>query len=202
MRSKDKELMKKMIDFIDSQYQNSGIIPTMREIASEFGIASSCVSRYITEMKENGLIAGNSNSRSLITNKMSKTKNTAQYVPVIGSISCGTPILAEENIESYIPIPKDFLSNGKHFVLKANGNSMINAGICDGDYVIIRQQETAEVGQIVVALIDNDATLKRYCLDDKKKQVRLHPENDNMKDMYFDSIVIQGVAVKVIKDLT
>ena len=78
---------------------------------------------------------------------------------------------------------------------------MIKAGIEDGDFVIVKQQETAEIGQIVVALIDNEATLKRYYIDDKKQQVRLHPENDKMQDMYFKNIVIQGIAVKVIKDL-
>ena len=78
---------------------------------------------------------------------------------------------------------------------------MVNAGINDGDYVIIKKQDFAEEGQIVVALIDDEATLKRYYIDKKKKQVILHPENDNMQDMYFDSIIIQGVAVKVLKDL-
>ena len=78
---------------------------------------------------------------------------------------------------------------------------MINANIDDGDYVIVIKQDTAEEGQIIVALLDNEATLKRYFLDKKNKQVRLHPENDDMKDMYFPNVVIQGVAVKVIKDL-
>ena len=79
---------------------------------------------------------------------------------------------------------------------------MINAGIDDGDLVIIRQQDTANEGQIVVALIDNEATLKRYYLDNKKKKIRLHPENDELDDMFFDEIAIQGVAVKILKDLS
>ena len=78
---------------------------------------------------------------------------------------------------------------------------MINAGISDGDLVVVRQQETAEEGQIVVALIDNEATLKRYYLDNRHKRIRLHPENDKMEDMFYKTISIQGVAVKVIKDL-
>ena len=78
---------------------------------------------------------------------------------------------------------------------------MINAGIDNGDLVVVRQQETAEQGQIVVAFIDNEATLKRYYLDRRRKKIRLHPENDNMEDMYYSSVAIQGVAVKVIKDL-
>jgi len=78
---------------------------------------------------------------------------------------------------------------------------MIKAGINNGDLVVIKQQENAEEGQIVVALIESEATLKRYYIDKKKRKVRLHPENDNMEDLYFDNIIIQGIAVKVIKDL-
>ena len=78
---------------------------------------------------------------------------------------------------------------------------MINAGIVDGDWILFRQQDTAEEGQIVIARVDNEATLKRYYLDKKRKKVRLHPENDEMEDMFFDSINIQGIAVKVIKNL-
>ena len=106
-----------------------------------------------------------------------------------------------ENVEQYIPISTALLGQGKFFALHARGNSMINANIEDGDFVIVRQQNTAEDGQLVVALIDDEATLKRYYRDNKNRQIRLHPENDAMSDMYYDEIAIQGVAVKVIKDL-
>ena len=201
MRTKNQELMTKMINFIDSEYQKNGSAPTLREIASEFNITSACVSHYLTEMKEKGLIQSSGKSRGVKTSKMQSMLNEVSYLPVVGSIACGTPILAEENIEKYLPVPNDFLGAGKFFILRANGNSMIKVGIEDGDYVIVKQQETAEIGQIVVALINDEATLKRYYLDNGKQQVRLHPENDEMKDMYFKNIVIQGIAVKVIKDL-
>lgn len=201
MRSKNQELMTKMINFIDNQYERNGVVPTLREIASEFGVTSACVSHYLTDMKEKGLIQSNGKSRSIKTSKMQSTLNGVNYLPVVGSIACGTPILAEENIEKYLPIPNDFLGAGNHFILRAKGNSMIKAGIEDGDYVIVRQQETAEVGQIIVALIEGEATLKRYYIDKKRQEIRLHPENDKFKDIYFKNIVIQGVAVKVIKDL-
>ena len=201
MRTKNQELMTKMINFIESEYQKNGLAPTLREIASEFNITSACVSHYLTEMKEKGLIQSNGKSRSIKTSKMQSMLNEVSYLPVVGSIACGTPLLAEENIEKYLPVPTDFLGAGKFFILRANGNSMIKAGIEDGDYVIVKQQETAEIGQIIVALIDNEATLKRYYLDNERQQVRLHPENDKMKDMYFKNVVIQGIAVKVIKDL-
>ena len=201
MRTKNQELMTKMINFIDSEYQKNGSAPTLREIASEFNITSACVSHYLTEMKEKGLIQSNGKSRSIKTSKMQSMLNEVSYLPVVGSIACGTPLLAEENIEKYLPVPTDFLGAGKFFILRANGNSMIKAGIEDGDYVIVKQQETAEIGQIIVALINDEATLKRYYIDNEKQQVRLHPENDKMKDMYFKNVVIQGIAVKVIKDL-
>ena len=201
MRSKNKELMIKIINFIDSEYQKNGLAPTLREIASEFNITSACVSHYVTEMKEKGLIQSNGKSRGIKTSKIQSMINEVSYLPVVGSIACGTPLLAEENIEKYLPIPTEFLGNGKYFILRANGDSMIKANIEDGDYVIIKQQETAEVGQIIVALINDEATLKRYYLDDKRQKVRLHPENDEMQDMYFKNVIIQGIAVKVIKDL-
>lgn len=201
MRTKNQELMTKMINFIESEYQKNGLAPTLREIASEFNITSACVSHYLTEMKEKGLIQSNGKSRSIKTSKMQSMLNEVSYLPVVGSIACGTPLLAEENIEKYLPVPTDFLGAGKFFILRVNGNSMIKAGIEDGDYVIVKQQETAEIGQIIVALINDEATLKRYYIDNEKQQVRLHPENDKMKDMYFKNVVIQGIAVKVIKDL-
>jgi len=122
-------------------------------------------------------------------------------VPLVGTIACGTPMLAEQNIESYIPISKELIGQGTFFALHAKGDSMINANIGDGDFVIVRQQNYANEGDIIVALIDEEATLKRYFLDKKQQKIRLHPENDELSDMFFDNINIQGVAVKVLKDL-
>ena len=133
--------------------------------------------------------------------KVAKVLADTVRVPIVGSIACGTPMLAEENIESYIPISSSILGTGNFFALHARGNSMVNANIEDGDFVIVRQQNTAEEGQIIVALIDDEATLKRFYTDRRRRKVRLHPENDEMEDMYFDSIDIQGIVVKVIKDV-
>ena len=201
MRSKSLDLMIRIIDFVDKEYASKGRAPTLNEIAETLHIAKSTASVYIADMAEKGMIKSNFGSRGIITKKMMKTRQETKQVTVIGGIACGVPILAEENIERYIPIPKDFLGNGNFFILQAQGNSMINAGIADGDYVIVRQQETAEIGQIVVALIGEEATLKRYYIDRERRKIRLHPENSRMKDMYYDSITIQGVAIKVIKDL-
>jgi repressor LexA len=201
MRKKNEELITNILQFIDDEYCRLGKSPTMREIASKFNVTSACICKYIAEMEKRGLVSNNGTGRGISTKKMQKLALCTEQLPVVGSIACGTPMLAEENIESYITVSLNFLGNGKYFILRAKGNSMINAGIENGNYVIVKQQEVAQEGQIVVALIDNEATLKRYYIDTKRKQVRLHPENDNMEDMYFDSITIQGVAIKVIKDL-
>lgn len=201
MRTKNQHLIENIIAYINEQFSLTSKAPTMREIASEFNVSSACVWKYIKEMNEKGLVSNSGEYRGIKTKKMQKTQSNVSQVAIVGSIACGSPILAEQNIEGYISVSNDFLGYGTFFVLRANGSSMINAGISDGDYVVVRQQESAEQGQIVVALIDNETTLKRYYLDNKKRKVRLHPENDTMKDMYFDHIQIQGVAVKVIKDL-
>lgn len=202
MRSKSKELMKNIVDFVDNTYEKTGRTPTYREIGKELSIAPSCVSRYLKEMENEDLVSLTSDARGITTKKMQLSKNELINVPVIGTIACGTPLFAEQNIDRYIPIPKSLVGNGNFFILTANGTSMINANIDDGDLVIVRQQPTAEVGQIVVALIDDEATLKRFYIDEKSRKVRLHPENDNMEDMFFDKVEIQGVAVKVIKDVS
>lgn len=114
-------------------------------------------------------------------------------------ISCGLPNIAEEHIEEYVSLPESMFGSGEFYILRARGESMIEAGIDPGDLVVIRKQETAENGQIAVALVDEEATLKRFYVEDNR--VRLHPENSEMEDFYVDHCIIQGVAVKVIKDL-
>ena len=201
MRTKNSVLMGKIIEYIERMHSISGRSPSIREIAKDLQVSKSCVGNYLKELESKKIVINMGGSRGFITSKMAKTRKSIFSLPVVGSIACGSPLLAEENIECYIPISKEFLGNEEYFILKANGDSMVDAGICDGDYVIIRKQENAEEGQIIVALIDDEATLKRYYLDKSHKKVRLHPENKKLKDMFFDSIVIQGVAVKVIKDL-
>ena len=201
MRSKDKGLMKKISDFIDFQYNKIGRTPTARELASEFDISLSTVSSYVNAMIENGMLEYNGDWRTIKTETMRKQSQDIVYLPLVGTIACGGPITAEQNIETYLPIPTSFIGKGKYFILKARGNSMIKAGINNGDIIIVRKQESAEEGQIVVALIDDEATLKRYYIDRDKRKIRLHPENDEMEDMFFDNIEIQGIAVKVFKDI-
>lgn len=201
MRYKDKDLMQKIIDYIDDEYQSKSKVPSMAEIADNLKMSKSSVSNYISDMVKEGKIENTGVGRGLITPTMRKTRAEILQIPLVGNISCGSPLLAEENIEAYIPIPKETLGNGDYFALRASGDSMINAGIYDGDLVFVKKQEIAEEGQIIVALINEEATLKRFYKDKINKRIILHPENDNMEDMYFKSIIIQGVAKKVVKDL-
>ena len=202
MRSKNEETILNIIEYINEKFFTVREIPSVQEIADHIGVVKSTVSKYLTEMENRGLITRDNTHYSIETLKMKKTMKNTQQLPIVGNIACGTPILAEQNIEAYLTISGDFLGTGRFFVLMAKGDSMINAGINDGDYVIVRQQPSAEEGQIVVAMVeDGECTLKRYYKDKRRKKIRLHPENEKMKDMFFDNIEIQGVALKVIKNI-
>ena len=201
MKVMSESVFNSIIEFIDGYFFTNNTVPTMQEIADAIKLNKSNVSRNLQVMKERGLIEATGGWRGIRTKKMAKVLADTVRVPIVGSIACGTPMLAEENIESYIPISSSILGTGNFFALHARGNSMVNANSEDGDFGIVRQQNTAEEGQIIVALIDDEATLKRFYTDRRRRKVRLHPENDEMEDMYFDSIDIQGIVVKVIKDV-
>ncbi len=201
MRTKNEDTLKSMVEFIDDWYFANNDYPTLFQIASGLGIGTTTAHRYVTELIARGEIEKNNRYGNLQTKNISRWISRSDRLPIVGEIACGAPILAEENIESYVTISRELLGVGNFFILRAKGDSMINVGINDGDLVIVRQQESALEGEIVVALIGNEATLKRYYLDKKHRRIRLHPENDNMEDMYFENLSIQGVAVKIIKDL-
>ncbi len=198
MRSKSQKTFNEIEKFINDFSDSCGYSPTMDEIAAGTGYGKTTVFRYIAEMREKGTIEY-SGHRNITTTGL---KAQTVRVPVLGAVSCGIPKYAEENIEEYIKLPVALFGSGNFFILRANGDSMIEAGIENGDLVLIRQQDTASPGQIVVALINNEeATLKRFYPEPDKYRVRLHPENSNMEDIFAPDCTIQGVAVKVFKDL-
>lgn len=202
MRSKNEAVMQQIIEYVNRRYFNGDTVPSLQEIADVVHLNKSTVSRYLTEMEAKGLISKSGAYYGLKTNSMKKVTNRLHQLPIVGDVACGTPILAEQNIESYLTLSGNILGSGEYFILKAKGDSMINVDIHDGDYVVIRQQETAEDGQVVAALVnDGECTLKRYFRDEKTKTYRLHPENDNMEDMIFDKVNIQGVAVMILRNL-
>lgn len=201
MRSKNEDTLNDILNFINDWYFQNNDSPTLMQIADNFNIGTTTAHRYVAELINRGEIYKNNRYGNLQTKEISKSIQRTERLPIVGEVACGTPILAEENIECFVTFSRELLDNGKFFILRAKGESMINAGIENGDLVIVRQQDTAEEGQIVVALIENEATLKRYYIDKRRHKVRLHPENDEMKDMYFDEVSIQGVAVKILKDI-
>ena len=201
MRSKNERTLNNILKLINDCYFESGTYPTFQQIAAEVGLSVPQTYRYVDELIKRGDLEKNGRYGDLQTREIVNSLCSHNRLPIVGEVACGTPILAEENIECFVTFSRELLGSGKFFILRAKGESMINAGIEDGDLVIVRQQDTAEEGQIVVALIENEATLKRYYTDKKQNKIRLHPENDKMKDMFFDEISIQGVAVKILKDI-
>ena len=198
MRSKNPAYFDLLIRFIDDYIDNYGRSPSTQEIAGGTGLSPATVSRYLSRMREDGII-DYSGHRNIVTKRNSATETNA--VPVLGSVSCGIPKFAEENIEEYVKLPVSLFGKGDFFLLRASGNSMIEAGIDNGDLVLVRRQDYAAPGQIVVALMEEEATLKRYYPEPQNGYIRLHPENKDLDDIIVDHCLIQGVAVHVIKEL-
>lgn len=200
MRHKNPEFFERIESFIDDYQLSNGYAPTNAEISSGTGLSTATVSRYISAMKEKGLLEGEGH-RVLMTRQLQRHVSQTREVPIVGSISCGPLSEAEELIDGHLNLPAEWVSDGDYFFLRASGESMIGAGIEDGDLVLIRRQDIAYPKDIVVAIADGEATLKRYFFDEATQRARLHPENPRMKDMYVDDCFIQGVAVKVVKDI-
>ena len=201
MRTKRKELFSILEREISGYFDANGTAPTVSEIAEATGISKATASRYLSYMKDNGMIDYSSSHRSIVTKEAKMTRMESTSVPVLGAVSCGTPKFAEENIEEYVRLPVALIGKGEFFLLRANGDSMTDAGIDNGDLVLVRKQNYADEGQIVVALMDDEATLKRFYPEPKLNRIRLHPENSLLNDIYVENCVIQGIAVKVLKDL-
>ena len=196
MRTKDNELVNRIKLYIEEQIDRRGRMPTIRDIAEALDVGKSSVQRY---MVEQGILAKGEYGYESI--EQSRTERTVS-VAKLGYVPCGPLSEEYECIDGYVRLPASFVGNAKKcFLLTASGNSMIDAGIHDGDLVLVRQQETANYNDIVVALVDNEVTLKRYRPDLANSRIILHPENKRMKDIVVDECKIQGVAIKVIKDL-
>jgi len=202
MKRKNSDTIAKIEDYVQKYSEEHLSSPTIREIAEGTGLTKSTVSNYVTFMQEQGILGGNGGHRSIISRTELMTRQESIRVPVLGSVSCGVPKLAAENIEEYVRLPVTLFGRGDYFILRANGDSMINAGIDHGDFVLVHQQSYADPGQIVVALVDDEeATLKRFYPDFENGIDRLHPENPTMEDILVENCVIQGVAIKVLKEL-
>ncbi len=200
MRQYDYKLKQDILNCVKEFYISNHRLPSGQELANILDRPQATIYRYLKKMAENGEISYTAYG-GVSSEFTEKARTDEVSVALVGSIACGTPTFAEENITEYFSLPSSLVGNGEYFLLKASGHSMINAGINDGDLVLIRKQTTADEGQIVVALVDDETTLKRFYRDKKNKRFRLHPENEEMDDIFVDNLIIQGVAIKVWKDL-
>ena len=206
MRPKNDERKMEVYRFVTGFMKEKGVCPTTQEIGDTLGMAKSTVSKYMNRLMDDGLIEKYGRYQTIIADVPDLPADYT-LMPVVGSISCGQPILAIEEVEEYIPINIGALGFGEYFGLIARGDSMIEAGICDGDTVYVRKQTTAIDGEIVVAMVEDEysdgwsATLKRFYRDMKNGRYILHPENSSLSDIIVDKVHVVGVAVRVLKNL-
>lgn len=196
MRTLNKNTLEKMAAYIQDYTVEKGVSPSYRNIMHSMGMSSlNLVQRYVLALEAQGRIKRTNSGNIDTPKKLDRGENTV--VPLVGRIACGQPNFAEENIEESFSLPKGIFGNGKLFMLKATGESMVDAGISAGDLLVLRKQDYADDGEIVIALIGENATLKRFYK--KGRKIILHPENKNMDDIIVDDCLIQGVLVSCIK---
>lgn len=203
MRTKDESKKKLILNYIHEHYGRYGRAPVVLEIVDGTGLSNATVHRYLVDMREAGELEY-SGKRGISTPKMKKEHPQA-YMPVLGTVSCGPGDYEEENIIEYIRMPESLVGKGEFFVLIAKGNSMVDIGIQEGDHVIVRKQNTARVGDIVVALYDGGLNnLKKLCYDESQQRYYLYSCNADQETyapIYVDELQVQGVAVRVMHNL-
>lgn len=188
---------KEILDYIKSEIMNRGYPPAVREICEAVKLKStSSVHSHLETLEKNGYIRRDPTKPraiEIVDDNFNLTRREIVNVPIIGTVTAGQPILAIENIESYFPLLAEDAPNADLFMLHVKGESMINAGILDGDCVLVAKQTTAENGEIVVALLDDSATVKTYYRE--KDHFRLQPENDHMEPIRVNDVAILGRVV-------
>lgn len=203
----DKQL--RVLNYVKDQIKKDGYAPSVREICKALDLKStSTVHGYLVRLQKKGLIQkaslkprtiriiGNDNSSE---DKQYYTSKEMVEVPIVGKVTAGEPILAVENIEDSFPLPIDFVGNSESFMLRVRGDSMIEAGILSGDLVLVKRQNTAENGEIVVALIEDEATVKTFYKE--KGFIRLQPQNSFMQPILVPTCTILGKVAGVFRKL-
>lgn len=204
---------KSILKFIEKQIETNGYPPSVREIGKAVGLSSTAtVHGYLAKLETKGYIKKESQkgrTLKLLKGGMTEKDKTQLKdfyngremveVPVVGKITAGAPILAVENITDTFPIPIDFVGNSESFMLTVRGESMIEAGILDGDYILIKKQNTARNGEIVVALIEDEATVKTFYKE--KDHIRLQPENSTMEPIIVPDCTILGRVAGVFRKM-
>lgn len=186
---------KEILEYIKQEILNKGYPPAVREICEAVHLKStSSVHSHLETLEKNGYIRRDPTKPraiEIMDDTFNLTRREVVNVPMVGRVAAGEPILATENVESYFPIPAEFMPNEKTFMLKVKGESMINVGIFDGDNILVKQQSTASNGDIVVALVEDSATVKTYYKEDG--HYRLQPENDTM-----DPIIVEKDQLEIL----
>ncbi|EKP93922.1 transcriptional repressor LexA [Thermaerobacter subterraneus] len=190
---------RQILDYIKASIRERGYPPSVREIGEAVGLKStSTVHTYLARLERKGYIRRDpTKPRAIEVLEESGLRTRTVPVPLVGQVTAGQPILAVENIEDVLPLPTELVPEGEVFALRIRGDSMIGAGILDGDYVIVRRQETADNGDIVVALIDDEATVKRFYRE--RDGIRLQPENPAMEPIRVRTARILGKVVALLR---
>lgn len=210
MARKITKRQQQIYDFIRAYQKEKGYPPSVREMAAAVGLSSpSTVHAHLSALEEHGLIKRDSTKpRALeVFNQDGSSVKLAEVtekpdrgtisLPLIGRVAAGMPILAEQNVEETFTLPTEIATDSSSFVLEVHGNSMINVGIYNGDYIVVREQKSAMNGEIVVAMIDGEATLKTFYKE--QGRVRLQPENDSMEPIYATNPQILGKVVALMR---
>lgn len=186
-----------ILEYVKNQIINRGFPPSVREICEAVDLRStSSVHAHLETLERNGYIRrdpAKPRTIEIVDDSFNLTRRELVNVPIVGTITAGQPMLAVENIEGYFPIPSELMPNSQTFMLHVKGESMINAGIFNGDTIIVRQQSTARNGEIVAAMVDDCVTVKTFYKE--KDHYRLQPENDTMDPIIVEKVEILGVVI-------
>ena len=192
---------REILEYIKQEILNKGYPPAVREICEAVHLKStSSVHSHLETLEKNGYIRRDPTKPraiEIIDDNFNLTRREVVNVPIIGQVAAGQPLLAVENIENYFPIPTEFMPNAETFMLKVKGDSMINAGIFNGDKILVQKQSDAQNGDIVVALVDDSATVKTFYKEDG--HFRLQPENDAYDPIILTDVTILGKVIGVIR---
>lgn len=184
-----------VFEFVQKFITENGYAPSVREVCKACNLKSTATAfYYLNKLADEGFI-----NKTNTKNRAVSLKNNSITVPLIGTVAAGQPIFATENYDGFYSIPSNFFSGEDLFLLDVHGNSMIKIGMFNGDKIVVKKQSTAENGDIVVALIDDSATVKRFFKRNDK--IILHPENDDMEDFIFDNVTIIGKVVGLMRNI-
>lgn len=192
---------REIFDFVKQYAGKYGYPPTVREIGKAVGLhSSSTVHTHLANLEKAGLIRRDPTKPraiELLIDKAKQAVSSPSGLPLLGQVAAGAPILAEENIEEYLEIPDVIGGEDGDYILQVRGDSMVNAGILDGDYVVVRSAKVARDGEIVVAMIEDEATVKRFFRE--RDRIRLQPENDEMDPIYSSEVDLLGTVIGMLR---